>query len=86
MLMSCPPFAVAFVYGVLIAFISDYFRLRIITALPGMILTVIGFAMVYASNQVCRDAYTVNDALRWNHRALSWGLLASAGAFYLEYV
>lgn len=52
MLMSCPPFACAFVYGVLIALASDYFRLRVITALPGMILSVVGFAMVYASHHV----------------------------------
>lgn len=52
-LMSCPPFAVAFVYGVAIAFVSDYFQLRFITAFPGMILTVVGFAIVYASHHVC---------------------------------
>ncbi|WFD42255.1 hypothetical protein MPSI1_000896 [Malassezia psittaci] len=50
MLMSCPPFACAFVYGVTIALLSDYFRLRVITALPGMILSTIGFAIVYASH------------------------------------
>lgn len=51
-LMTCPPFAVAFVYGVAIAFVSDYLQLRIITALPGMVLTVVGFAMAYASQHV----------------------------------
>lgn len=56
MLMSCPPFACAFVYGVLIALASDYFRLRVITALPGMLLSVVGFAMVYTSHHVrCPD-------------------------------
>ncbi|WFD29476.1 hypothetical protein MSPP1_000485 [Malassezia sp. CBS 17886] len=48
-LMSCPPFAVAFVYGVAMAFVSDLLQLRVVTALPGMVLSVVGFAMTYAS-------------------------------------
>ncbi|PKI85459.1 hypothetical protein MVES1_000357 [Malassezia vespertilionis] len=50
-LMSCPPYAVSFVYSVIIAFVSDYFQLRFITALPGMLLTLIGFVVIYACTE-----------------------------------
>lgn len=87
-LMSCPPFAVAFVYGVAIAFISDYFQLRFITAFPGMILTVVGFAIVYASHHVRLLCYSdpVYDTLWRNYHSLVRGLLPSACAIHLEYV
>ncbi|WFD18164.1 hypothetical protein MCAP1_000372 [Malassezia caprae] len=49
MLMSCPPFAVSFVYAILMSLLSDYFQLRFVTAFPGMLLSVIGFAIIYAA-------------------------------------
>ena len=49
-LMSCPPYAASFAYAALILFVSDYFQLRFITALPGLILGVIGFAVMLGSD------------------------------------
>ncbi|WFD33558.1 hypothetical protein MCUN1_000371 [Malassezia cuniculi] len=50
MLMSCPPFAASFVYCTCIAFLSDYFRLRFVTAFPGMVIQLVGCAVVAGSN------------------------------------
>lgn len=47
--MSCPPFAVSFVYSMLIALVSDYFQWRFISAFLAMILFVIGFAVMYVA-------------------------------------
>lgn len=49
MLMTCPIFAASFGYSVLVSLVSDRLRNRFISALPGMLLTVIGFAIVYAA-------------------------------------
>lgn len=49
MLMSCPPFAISFVYAVFMSVLSDRMQLRFITAFPGMLLSVIGFAVIYAA-------------------------------------
>ena len=51
MLMSCPPFAVAFGYSILIAFVSDHFGLRIVTALPGLLLSLVGYIVMYTSKE-----------------------------------
>lgn len=50
MLMTCPIFAAAFGYSVLISLVSDRLRNRFVTAFPGMLLTVIGFSVVYAAD------------------------------------
>ncbi|WFD25417.1 hypothetical protein MNAN1_000379 [Malassezia nana] len=49
MLMSCPPFAISFVYTVIMSLLSDHLQLRFVTAFPGMLLSVIGFAVIYAA-------------------------------------
>ena len=49
MLMSCPPFAISFVYAVAMSLLSDHLQLRFVTAFPGMLLSVIGFAVIYAA-------------------------------------
>ena len=67
MLMSCPPFAVAFVYSVAIAVVSDLFQLRILTALPGQALSLIGYVVMYA----CKDPMTRYGGL----------IMATAGAY-----
>lgn len=51
MLMSCPPYAISFVYSLLMALVSDYFRLRIVTALPGVLLSLAGYAVMYSSKE-----------------------------------
>ncbi|KIL64781.1 hypothetical protein M378DRAFT_126308 [Amanita muscaria Koide BX008] len=48
-LMTVPPFAVAFVVSMVLAYISDHFRCRGITTVFSSILAVIGFAMYLAS-------------------------------------
>lgn len=49
MLMSCPPFAASFVYCTCIAFVSDFFRLRVVTALPAALIQTTGCAVVLGS-------------------------------------
>ena len=49
MLMSSPPFAASFAYCTIIAFVSDFFRLRFVTAFPGMVIQLIGCAVVMGS-------------------------------------
>ena len=49
MLMTCPIFAASFGYSVLVSLVSDRLRNRFVTALPGMLLSVIGLAVVYAA-------------------------------------
>lgn len=49
MLMLSPPFAASFVYCTVIAFVSDFFRLRFVTAFPGMVIQLIGCAVVMGS-------------------------------------
>lgn len=72
-LMTCPPYAASFAYAAIIAFVSDYFQLRFITAFPGMILGVVGFAMVLGSDSgsvqygglfiICCGVYSLPPAL-----------------------
>jgi len=49
-LLTCPPFAAAFVFSVCIAFFSDRFRWRFPWAMLCYLLIVIGFAMAYGSS------------------------------------
>lgn len=46
MLMSCPPYAVSFAYSLIVAVASDRLRMRYASIMIGLVLCVIGFAVV----------------------------------------
>lgn len=46
-LLSCPPFACAFVVSVALAFLSDRLRWRFLTAFISFLLMILGFGMAY---------------------------------------